>query len=67
MDPPCPHLRHQHRHAQVLEAAGVGVAALLDPQVAHAQLLAKPGGRVRGRRRKQWATGSERGSECGLG
>lgn len=36
------HLRDQHRHAQVLEAAGVGVAALLDPQVAHAQLLAKP-------------------------
>jgi hypothetical protein len=35
-----PHLRHQHRHAQVLEAAGVAVAALLDPQVGHAQGLA---------------------------
>jgi len=37
------HLADQHSHAQVLEGSGVAVAALLDPEVAHAQgLVAKP-------------------------
>ena len=29
-------LRHQHRHAEVLERAAVGVAAELDPEIVHA-------------------------------
>ena len=35
-------LGDQHGHAQVLEAAGVADAAVLDPQVAHAQLAPEP-------------------------
>jgi hypothetical protein len=33
---------HQHSHAQVLEAAGVAVAAEFDPEVGHAELPAQP-------------------------
>ena len=34
-------LRHQHRHAEVLEGPAVGVAAELDPEVVHADHLAE--------------------------
>ena len=36
------HHRHQHRHAQVLERPGVAVAALLDPQIGHPDLVSQP-------------------------
>ena len=36
-----PHRRDQHGHAEILEAAGVRVAALLDPQILKAELAAE--------------------------
>ena len=37
----CLHRRDQHGHAEVLERAGVRVAALLDPQIVEAELAAE--------------------------
>ncbi len=65
------HLADEHCHAQVLEAARVAVAALLDPQVAHAQRLPAKAlrpeqvavGGTGSRERREWLVGTERQRE----